>query len=656
MDQHMRTLALGATVLLLAAGSSATAQPQRTAAHARAFTAPPGEVRQVQALGVRPTGLREYVGWAYNTYDCPNCYGGVNIAWNDFNCYLPGGDCNGEIYILPLNTAPLQFGGETLQAPIFNDGQGNSWITDVFFDDYASEYWYDWYELKPLLAFSTLAWTYNDYGSGVDKTFVFHCLWFSESGEEFYGGWAWHLPALDGENLIFEAVAGTLDEPLDPAMTFGIPHTGLLCLDYENNTLEGHDDGGAFAFFLGGDLTDPSFPDPRDLYEVGFNEQNFWWAGGFGDPNIDPGWDDEPGVSRLDTLNTGHLVDWYFASDAGQLAHGYPARMAIPDAVPICGDIDGNGEVTTSDLGNILADFGCTGGGCAGDVDGDGDTDQQDLAWWATYWGCDSSYNPDVPCGPCEQVGTGTLDVNLIAVDNSDVGPGDDPEEPLFNGGVTHFTFDLVATITADNDWTTQWSHVELMQPGLEFFDHYRGDYKEPLQVLVDILPALAYDTFYADPPVLFDNGPGFALLDLTDTSLEAVWFDRPREGDYVATTQRLTLVIPQNSDIDPAVLPDDCAQEYAVLAQINTDATARSTGSDLHHYEFIIVDLAQPLCPGDINGDSFVGQADLGILLSTYNRPPDDPQYNHNADLDCDGDVDQSDLGALLGNYGADC
>jgi formylglycine-generating enzyme required for sulfatase activity len=50
-----------------------------------------------------------------------------------------------------------------------------------------------------------------------------------------------------------------------------------------------------------------------------------------------------------------------------------PGKMALP------GDLNGDGCVNQSDLGILLSDFGCTGGGCAGDIDGDGDTDQADL-------------------------------------------------------------------------------------------------------------------------------------------------------------------------------------------------------------------------------------------------------------------------------------
>ncbi|MBW7906026.1 MAG: S8 family serine peptidase [Phycisphaerae bacterium] len=56
------------------------------------------------------------------------------------------------------------------------------------------------------------------------------------------------------------------------------------------------------------------------------------------------------------------------------------------------------------------------------------------------------------------------------------------------------------------------------------------------------------------------------------------------------------------------------------------------------------------PGCVGDIDGDGFVGQSDLGILLGNFgqNVPP-----NTGGDLDGDGFVGQSDLGILLGDFG---
>ncbi len=322
----------------------------------------------------------------------------------------------------------------------------------------------------------------------------------------------------------------------------------------------------------------------------------------------------------------------------------------------VCGDLNDDGEVNVIDYALCEQDFGCTGGNCTGDVDGDGDTDQQDVAWVVTFLSCGSTPNP--PCGPCEAVGGGSMNVELAQVDNSYVGPGFDQMEPEFNGGVTHFTFDIVITLTADNYWTpnywtTQYSYVELLQPQVEFFNHVGGNDVEPSQALIDVFGALEFDSFYAAPPALFDDNPGFlGTAHWSNTSAEALWWKQSRDTDYIATTQRFTLIVPEGAM--PAVLADDC--RFEVLAGVKTEVTASFTGSDLHHYEFTIVDLNQPICPGDIDGDGHVGQADLGILLSTYNLPSDDPQYDNNADLDCDGDVDQSDLGILLAHYGEDC
>ncbi len=328
--------------------------------------------------------------------------------------------------------------------------------------------------------------------------------------------------------------------------------------------------------------------------------------------------------------------------------------LAASAEAQICGDLNGELNVDVQDLYILLSDFGCDDGGCVGDVDGDGDTDQADLAWLLIYFGC-----PDSPweCGECEPQGVGTIDVHLQSVDNSDVGQGDDASTPNFHGGETHFTFDLFTTITGDNDWTTQKSVVEPLSPDVEIFRHSLGDGAEPPAALVASFPALRYDTFYSDPPEMFDDGPWglFAVVRTADEA-SAIWFDAARPGAGGFTSQRFTLVVPAGSDIMPALVVDDCAHEFTLLAQVTTDATCAATGADFLHRDFVIVDLAQPTCPGDVDGSGEVDQGDLGSLLGSYNRAPDDPMYDPRADLDCDGDVDQGDLGALLAAYGSQC
>ncbi len=53
--------------------------------------------------------------------------------------------------------------------------------------------------------------------------------------------------------------------------------------------------------------------------------------------------------------------------------------------------------------------------------------------------------------------------------------------------------------------------------------------------------------------------------------------------------------------------------------------------------------------CPEDLDGDGFVGQSDLGVLLASYGQ-------DGGGDIDGDGDTDQADLGALLARFNEPC
>ena len=63
---------------------------------------------------------------------------------------------------------------------------------------------------------------------------------------------------------------------------------------------------------------------------------------------------------------------------------------------------------------------------------------------------------------------------------------------------------------------------------------------------------------------------------------------------------------------------------------------------------------LADPPCPGDLNGDYAINLADLAQLLSNYGTTSG-ASYE-DGDLDEDEDVDLADLAALLGVYGTTC
>jgi ankyrin repeat protein len=65
---------------------------------------------------------------------------------------------------------------------------------------------------------------------------------------------------------------------------------------------------------------------------------------------------------------------------------GDATRLDVTFGTPP-GDLNGDGCVDQSDLGILLADWGCAGGNCPGDCDDDGDTDQADLGILLAHWG-----------------------------------------------------------------------------------------------------------------------------------------------------------------------------------------------------------------------------------------------------------------------------
>lgn len=85
--------------------------------------------------------------------------------------------------------------------------------------------------------------------------------------------------------------------------------------------------------------------------------------------HFDSGW--VPPTTTLPYLDATVSVNNQFCWDTVFRVLAGPAQ---PD-----GDLTGDGCVDQQDLGLLLADYGCSGGGCEGDLDLDGDTDQADL-------------------------------------------------------------------------------------------------------------------------------------------------------------------------------------------------------------------------------------------------------------------------------------
>jgi hypothetical protein len=377
--------------LIAVAGTAVSADPAPVDINAEAFTAQVDGLRNAVALNAKTDGTREDAQWAYNILDCDICYWGLNLGWADASCWTDWSNC-GNIYILPMgsyvnDSTPLNpwDGPLPYHALGYDDGAGNIWMLDMYADDYQSDagIWGDTAQLQSMVAFGGDCWVYNAYSGAVEKTFAYNYFWFSADGTEFYGGWRWEILSAVGDNFAYTLVAGEIDAPLDPADTFEIPYEGLIVLDYDNETPEGLDDGGSWSFYAGGDMADPTFPYPTDLYQTGFNDELYWFSMGVDDPQVDEMYDGEAGLSYLDLINTGFLVSIQW----GDLAQAHPTKMAIGGGGvnPCPGDLDNDGDTDQSDLGILLAAFQVNGNG---DLDGDGDTDQSDLGILLADFGC----------------------------------------------------------------------------------------------------------------------------------------------------------------------------------------------------------------------------------------------------------------------------
>jgi hypothetical protein len=85
------------------------------------------------------------------------------------------------------------------------------------------------------------------------------------------------------------------------------------------------------------------------------------------------------------------FVDDPDAADTGLSHPDFPdlpiVDMGAYEFQACAGDLDGDGDTDQSDLGILLADWGCQ-SDCTGDLDGDDDTDQSDLGILLSDWAC----------------------------------------------------------------------------------------------------------------------------------------------------------------------------------------------------------------------------------------------------------------------------
>jgi hypothetical protein len=139
-----------------------------------------------------------------------------------------------------------------------------------------------------------------------------------------------------------------------------------------------------------------------------------------------------------------------------------------------------------------------------------------------------------------------------------------------------------------------------------------------------------------SEDPILIGVG---ATLSLRDAKNRVIFeFMVQPEPDGAPNSQ----VIEELGLLDPGV--------YTLQAHagsfIDNDVPPSLSGAASFDFVFEVL----TACDADLDGDGFVGPADLAILLGTWGPvPTPDPP-----DFDGDGDVDAFDLAFLLGNWGS--
>lgn len=127
------------------------------------------------------------------------------------------------------------------------------------------------------------------------------------------------------------------------------------------------------------------------------------------------------------------------------------------------------------------------------------------------------------------------------------------------------------------------------------------------------------------------------------------------------ASTLVGSMTIPGSID-----LVDDCAVFGGDIITFDRDLKRitrhdRTTGAPISFvnyttsysiYMLTVVDV----CLGDVDGDGFIGFADLNQALGAFNTMNGQPAYDGAADLDIDGDVDFADLNLLLSGFNTSC
>jgi hypothetical protein len=352
--------ALTVLVAGCALSSSAMADPTGVNATARksVFTAPAAKAaaRVSPTFQILPNGQRvpfthnpdrpaprgAVVG--FNNQDCPGCAApsdvpdfGLNVAYADPGSY-DGSSTSTNAFLFGLGNGAA---GTQLRAP--SQPPAIPQPTDIVWNDYAGDatVWPGGAKAEAaLVEYSIVTARLNTAPGAVDRVDAYTILFFTADGLEFKGGFGFNIPTLAGQGFYQQVIIDDLGE-FDPPLF--IPIEGLIMVDCPGPA-EGVPAVGVGLALAGGDLANTAFPTPESLVEVGTTFSADWLFAdgetGIGGPPamVDPKFDGEAGVSYLDVLNTGFLVDWAFGTappggpfGVQTFAHDFASRMSMTD-------------------------------------------------------------------------------------------------------------------------------------------------------------------------------------------------------------------------------------------------------------------------------------------------------------------------------------
>ncbi len=302
------------------------------------------------------------------------------------------------------------------------------------------------------------------------------------------------------------------------------------------------------------------------------------------------------------------------------------------------GDPAGDGVVDAADFGLLLGQYGDTGVGLIADIDGDNVVGQSDLAFLLTYFGA---------AGPaCENIaGPGEVVHTATRVDNSLVRVGEGPFDPLFDGGVTHYTFEISVDLGGVNIWTTGSMDTTIL-PGSPF-EIYQHPFGGDATTEFPGVSAVQYDTAVQSAYGLGTTGVLFDGVIATPKEFDVdVWFTKGSPSPNGGLIARVSLVR-TGAAPDPVMVPFGACPGAVRIGTVEISSTAGFTEGQLHTDVFEIIE--NPLV-SDINGDLTVDTADLGILIANFGT---DHPYS---DVNNDEIVNTADLGTLIGEFGQSC